>query len=307
MDYRALNEVTIKDKFSIPTVDELFDELGGATIFSKLNLRAGYHQIRMHEKDICKTAFRTHGGHYEFIVMPFRLTNAPLTFQAIMNCMLAPYLRRFIVVFFDDIFVYSSSIEEHASHLQQVFECLELHKFYIKMSKCSFCQLTIEYLGHLVDAQGVHADPKKVESMLVWPIPKTQKQLRGFLGLTGYYRRFVKGYSLKASPLTELLKKGGFKWTEEATKAFTLLKEAMTQAPILRLPNFQKTFVIETDASNQGVGAVLLQEGHPIAYFSKKLGPKMQTTSTYNKELFPLSKQYISGGNIYLGDLSSSG
>lgn len=290
MDYRALNAITIRDKFPIPSIDELFDELGRAKYFTKLDLRAGYHQIRLHADDIHKKAFRTHEGHYEFLVMPFGLTNAPSTFQAIMNCTLASFLRKFVVVFFDDILIYSETQEAHLDHLRRVLKCLDENNFLIKLSKCTFCQLTIEYLGHVLDSKGIHPDPKKIAAMIQWPIPRTVKQLRGFLGLTGYYRRFVENYASIAAPLTDLLKKEAFSWTVNAAEAFAKLKEALTSAPVLRLPNFDLPFIIESDACGTGVGAVLMQEGRPIVYFSKKLGPRMINSSTYKKELYAITE-----------------
>lgn len=190
-----MNAFTIRDNFSIPTINELFDELGHATIFTKLDLRAGYHQIRVKDRDVYKTAFRTHDRHYEFLVMPFGLTNAPSTFQATMNLLLNAYLRKFVIVFFDDILVYSSNLVDHVIHLTQVFECLAANSFFLKPTKCLIGKDTIEYLGHLVSQKRVMAEPSKVEAMVSWPVPKTIKQLRGFLGLTGYYHRFIKQYA----------------------------------------------------------------------------------------------------------------
>jgi hypothetical protein len=203
-----LNAITVKNKHPLPIVDELMDELAGAKWFTKLDFRSGYHQIRVAKADEMKTTFKTHSGLYEFRVMPFVLTNAPASFQSILNKIFAPLLRKCVLVFMDDILVYSPILSEHVQHLQQVFEILNQQKFFLKESKCVFGQQQLEYLGHLISGEGVATEPSKIVVVQQWPVPVDIKQLRRFLGLTGYYRRFIKHYSMISSPLTALLKKG---------------------------------------------------------------------------------------------------
>ncbi|XP_050387420.1 uncharacterized protein LOC126803710 [Argentina anserina] len=294
VDYRALNAVTIKDRFPIPVVDELLDELHGATYFTKLDLRSGYHQIRMNKEDIPKTAFRTHEGHYEFVVMPFGLSNAPSTFQALMNDLLKMFLRKCVLVFFDDILIYSKDLESHMQHLEMVFRILHDNKLKLKESKCVFAQHKVQYLGHVISGEGVAADPEKITCLLNWPKPTTVKAMRGFLGLAGYYRRLVRNFGIIAQPLTQMLKANQFQWSPAADTAFEQLKQAVTTTPVLALPDFSKPFTVETDASGTGIGAVLSQDRHPIAYLSKALSLYHQNSSTYDKEmmaiLFAVSK-----------------
>lgn len=191
MDYRRLNTVTIKNKFPLPVIDELLDELSGAAFFSKIDLRAGYNQIRMRKGDEEKTAFKTHHGHFEFRIMPFGVTNGPPTFQCLMNSVFSGPNRKYVITFLDDILVFSPTLQEHEAHLHSVFAILREHQLYGKLSKCSFAQPRVEYLGHVISKEGVATDASKTSAMRAWPTPTNATELRGFLGLTGYYRKFV--------------------------------------------------------------------------------------------------------------------
>lgn len=289
IDYRHLNAITVKGKFPIRVIDELLDELGGAGWFTKLDLRSGYHHIRLAPGEEYKTAFQTHLGHYEFLVVSFGLTGGPNTFQFAMNHTLAPGNRKYVIVFFDDILVFSITFKEHLQHLRLVLSMLAKHQWKVKLSKCAFAQRQVGYLGHIISSAGVSTDPTKITAIDTWPTPANVKEVRGFLGLAGYYRKFICHYGIICRSLTNLLKKGTvFRWSDIEDSAFRTLKQALVTAPVLALPDFNKTFVIATDACDVGIGAVLMQDDHPLAYVSKALGPRNRALSVYEKEFLAI-------------------
>ena len=289
VDCRAINNITVKYRHPIPRLDDMLDELHGSCVFTKIDLKSGYHQIRMKEGDEWKTAFKTKYGLYEWLVMPFGLTNAPSTFMRLMNHVLRAFIGRFVVVYFDDILIYSKNLEEHVVHLKSVLDVLRKEKLFANLKKCTFCTDKLVFLGFVVSAKGIEVDEEKVKAIQEWPSPTTISQVRSFHGLASFYRRFVRDFSSLAAPLTEVIKKNvPFKWEEEQEKAFNLIKEKLTNAPLLVLPNFTKTFEIECDASGVGIGAVLMQEGRPVAYFSEKLSGAALNYPTYDKEMYAL-------------------
>jgi hypothetical protein len=276
IDYRALNNVTIKNAYPLPRIDELFDRLQGARYFSKIDLRSGYHQIRIHPQDVPKTAFRTRYGHFEFLVLPFGLTNAPGTFMHLMHQTFREFLDDFVLVFLDDILIFSRTLEEHQRHVTQVLTKLRESKLYAKESKCDFFKEEVEFLGHLVGRNGVRMMEDKVKAIVDWPTPSKVADVRAFLGTAGYYRKFIRGFSGIAMPLSDLTKEDSkFQWGAPQETAFQRLKAAIAQEPVLALPDPRRPFVIHVDASGFATGAVLQQDhGHglqPIAYLSKKM------------------------------------
>ena len=306
VDYRALNKQTIRDNYPLPRIDELLEHLGGAKYFTKLDLASGYHQIAMKTKYIHKIAFRTSQGHYEFIVMPFGLNNAPATFQRLMNSIFSQEWGKFICVYLDDILVFLETLEEHLKHIQISLQRLRESKLYGRIHKCEFIQPKVEYLGFEVTKEGLKPSPAKIQAVAEWPVPKTVKDIRSFLGLASYYRRFIKDFSQIAKPLTELTKeKVTWRWEKEEEKAFLQLKVALTTAPILRLPNFDLQFTLTTDASDNALGAILEQDFgnglQPIAYASRKLNATEARYSAYERELLGLVwaigqwRQYLDG------------
>ncbi|GJX53509.1 putative reverse transcriptase domain-containing protein [Tanacetum coccineum] len=256
IDYRELNKLTIKNRYPLPRIDDLFDQLQGSSVYSKIDLRSGYHQLRVKDEDIPKTAFRTRYGHYEFQVMPFGLTNAPAVFMDLMNRVCKPYLDKFVIVFIDDILIYSRNEEEHANHLRIILELLRKEKLYAKFSKCDFWIHIVQFLGHLIDRQGLHVDPAKIEAVKNW-----------------------------TSPTTSTEKNKSYIWSEEQESAFQLLKQKLCEAPILALPEGNDDFVVYCDASLQGLGVVLMQREKVIAYASRQLKPHKENYTTHDLEL----------------------
>jgi len=270
VDYRSLNEVTTKNKYPLPRIDDLFDQLRGACVFYKIDLRSGYHQLNISNSHIPKTAFTTRYGLYEYTVMSFGLTNAPAYFMYMMNKVFMEYLDKFVVVFIDDILVFSKTKEEHAEHLRLVLQKLREHKLYAKGSKCEFWLEEVSFLGHVVSNGGIAVDPSKVKDVLNWKPPTYVSENRSFLGLAGYYHRFIEGLSKLAKPMTAQLEKSArFVWSDQCQASFEKFKKRLTTAPVLVLPDLSKSFSIYCDASRLGLGCVLMQEGRVVAYASR--------------------------------------
>nr|GEY21523.1 putative reverse transcriptase domain-containing protein [Tanacetum cinerariifolium] len=293
IDYRELNKLTIKNQYPLSRIDDLFDQLQGSSIYSKIDLRLGYHQLRVREQDILKITFRTRYGHYEFQIMPFGLTNAPVVFMDLMNRVRKPYLDKFVIVFIDDILIYSKDKKEHEEHLKAILEFLKKEKLYAKFSKCEFWIPKVQFLGYVIDSRGIHVDPSKIESIKDWASPKIPLEIRQFLGLVDYYRRFIEGFSKMAKSMTKLTQKGvKFDWGEKEEDAFQLIKQKLCSAPILALPEGSKDFVVYCDASHKGLGAVLMQREKVIAYASRQLKVHEKNYTTHDLELgsvvFPL-------------------
>ncbi|WVZ52851.1 hypothetical protein U9M48_003870 [Paspalum notatum var. saurae] len=288
MDYRPLNTVTVKNKYPLPHIDILFDQLAGAKVFSKIDLRSGYYQIKIREEDIPKTAFSTRYGLYEYLVMSFGLTNAPAFFMYMMNSVFMNELDKFVVVFIDDILVYSKNEEEHEDHLRTVLTRLLANG------------------SHILSEKGVAVDSSKVEDVLNWKQPETVTEIRSFLGLAGYYRRFIKDFSKTVKPMTSLTKKNAkYLWSPKCEEV-TSLKKSLTSAPVLAQPNVTKPFDVYCDASGNGLGCVLMQEGRVIAYASRQLRKHEANYATYDLELaavvhaLKICKHYLLGNTCYI-------
>jgi hypothetical protein len=256
----------------LPRIDIPFDKLASARVFSMVDLCSGYHQIKIHLEDVPKTAFSTKYGLYKYLVISFGLTNAPAHFMYLMNSVFMPKLDKFVVVFIDNILVYSKNEEEHAWHLRFILQQLQDHQLYAKFSKCAFWLKEVPFLGHIISVEGIVVDPSKVQEVLDWKSPKLVMQICIFLGLAGYYRRFIPNFSKIAKSMTKLLEKeANFKWSSQCEDAFLTLKKLLTTAPILAQPDIEKSFDVYCDASGTGTGGVLMQDGRAIGYALQQL------------------------------------
>ncbi len=311
IDYRALNSQTIKLPYPLPLVPAVLEELRGARIFSKLDLRSAYNLIRIREGNEWKTAFITPSDHYEYLVMPYGLSNAPSVFQEFMNEVFREFLHRFVIVYIDDILIYSQNLADHRHHVAQVLQKLRQFRLYLKLEKCEFHRPTVQFLGYIIGREGIQMDQGKVTAVAEWPTPQTIKDLQRFLGFANFYRRFMKGFSLLTAPLATLLcgKPKSLSWSSNAHEAFNSLKTAFSTAPILRHPDPHVPFVVKVDASTTGAGAVLSQlfgeppHLQPCAYYSKKLTSAEQNDDIGNRELLAIKlaleewRHWLEGAN----------
>jgi len=306
VDYRALNEITVKNAFQLPRVDEMLDRLKDAKVMSKIDLKSGFHQVKIADQDVHKTAFQCRYGHYEYLVMPFGLCNAPATFQGLMNKVMEPLIDKCVSPYMDDLLVYSPNIDQHVKDLRQVLELLRKNKLYANPSKCVFAKDSVEYLGHVVTDKGISVDPAKIRKIQEWPIPQSTSQVRSFLGLAGFYQKFVEGFSRIAAPLYDVTgSQAKFEWGEPQQKAFDELKRALTSAPVLRSPDPDLPYLLHTDASDAAIGAVLSQDDgdgpRPIAFFSRKISPAEVNYAIHEKELLAIVQALSTWRHYVLG------
>uniref|UniRef100_A0A8C1U5W3 Gypsy retrotransposon integrase-like protein 1 n=1 Tax=Cyprinus carpio TaxID=7962 RepID=A0A8C1U5W3_CYPCA len=295
IDYRGLNDITVKNKYPLPLMSSAFEILQGAKFFTKLDLRNAYHLVRIKEGDEWKTAFNTPLGHFEYRVLPFGLVNAPAVFQALINDVLRDMLNIFVFVYLDDILVFSPSLQVHIQHVRRVLQRLLENRLFVKAEKCSFHAQSVTFLGSVISAEGISMDPAKVQAVTDWPVPDSRTALQRFLGFANFYRRFIRNFSQVAAPLTALTSsKSSFVWTESAQSAFERLKNLFSTAPILITPNTSNQFIVEVDASEVGVGAILSQRSpsdgkvHPCAYFSHRLSPPERNYDVGDRELLAI-------------------
>lgn len=286
VDYRKVNEKTITDRYPLPNITDILDKLGRCNYFTTLDLASGFHQIEMHPNSIQKTAFSVENGHFEYLRMPFGLKNAPSTFQRVMDNVLKELQNKICLVYMDDIIIFSTSLQEHIQNLDLVFKALENSNLKIQLDKSEFLCKSVEFLGHIITPEGVKPNPKKIEAIKKFPIPKTPKEIKSFLGLLGYYRKFIPNFAKTTKPMTACLKKDQkIILSDEYVKCFHTCQTLLSNEPVLAYPDFSKPFVLECDASKYAIGSVLSQDGHPISYYSRTLNPAEINYSTIEKEL----------------------
>lgn len=295
INYQATNNITIQNRCSIPWIYYLLDQLKGEKYFNKVDLKSLYNQVPIESSDMWKTAFKSKDNLSEWLVMHFRLMNAPVTFMRLMDDILQPFTNLFLVVYLDDILIFSQSWEEHLHHIRQVLEASWQHKLCANLEKCTFFMTQVQYLGYIIDDQGVHLDLAKIQVIRDWPAPTTLAELHSFLGLPNLYHRFLLGFSHITWPLIQVTKGGAkeiFFWSESQQKAFVELKHHLCSTPVLTLPYFQQPFEIETDASDHANGAFLTQQGHLVAYHSETLLDTVWKYPIYDKEMYSIVQAY---------------
>ena len=292
IDYRQFNAITVRNRYPLPLLSSTFEPLTHATIFTKLDLRNAYHLVRIREGDEWKTGFNTHLGHFEYLVMPFGLTNAPAVFQALVNDVLRDLLNVSVVVYLDDILIFSRTATEHTRHVHQVLQCLLENRLFVKAERCKFSTTSVEFLGQVLEEGRVRADHKKIRAVEEWPRPTDCTQLRRFLGFSNFYRQFIRDFSRVAAPLSALTSTScPYAWTSAAEEAFLALKGLFTMAPVLVFPDPSRQFIVEVDASDTGIGAVLSQRSgedqqvHPVAFLSRRFSPAESNYDVGNREL----------------------
>ncbi|GBG86132.1 hypothetical protein CBR_g41036 [Chara braunii] len=309
IDYRGLNAIIVKNVEPLPRINDLLDQVQGCKYFSKIDLKSDYHQIEVNPDDQYTTTFQTRYGHYEFIVMPFGLTNAPTTFQRCMNDLFRSWLDRFVVVYLDDILVFSKTPQEHEGHLRQVLEKLREANFKINAKKCEWAKTQVLYLGHVLDGDGIKPEDNKIAAIRDWLMPRTSTELQSFLGLANYYKKFVRNFSTIDAPLRRLLKKEAiWNWDKDCTSALKKLKRALIEYPVLKVADPSLPFVVTTDASRYGIGVVLQQDDgngyRPVEFMYARMPSEKVATSTYERELYALKqalehwKHYLLGRHV---------
>uniref|UniRef100_A0A8C5M421 Gypsy retrotransposon integrase-like protein 1 n=1 Tax=Leptobrachium leishanense TaxID=445787 RepID=A0A8C5M421_9ANUR len=310
VDFRELNHITIKNRYPLPLIPELMERLQTATVFSKIDLRGAYNLVRIREGDEWKTAFRTRYGHFEYVVMPYGLCNAPGTFQHLVNDVFRDLLDRFVIIYLDDILIYSPTLEEHQRNVEEVLSRLRNHQLYAKLDKCSFNQSRISFLGYILSPGKLEMDPEKVAAIHSWPTPTNKKEVQRFLGFSNFYRKFIRNFSHIVQPLTRLTKNHEkFRWAEDTQKAFLKLKDLFTSAPILEQPDPNHPYFLEVDASENATGAILSQRNltsgnlHPIAFYSKRLNPAETRYDVGDKELLAIKRGFDEWRHLLEGSL----